>query len=90
MAASYERDIEAFRFGQAAQTIYHFIWHVFCDKYLEYAKKETRPELNQMLLWSIVTFLKLLHPMMPFVTESIWQHIAQDQKPLIVQEWPKT
>ncbi|MBI1975198.1 MAG: valine--tRNA ligase [Parcubacteria group bacterium] len=87
---TYEKDTEEFRFGQATETLYHFIWHTFCDKYLEYAKKEARPEVNKLLVWSLTTFLKLLHPIMPFLTETIWQELPPTTKsPLIVQSYPE-
>jgi len=86
----YDRDIERFRFGQAAEALYHFVWHNFCDKYLEYAKRETRKEVDEILLWALGTFLKLLHPMMPFVTEAIWQETFGDEThPLIIEPWPR-
>jgi len=79
------RALEEYRFNDAAGSIYQFIWHEFCDWYIEMAK--IHPELNSgqdpklesgskwCLLYTLDTSLRLLHPFMPFVTEEIWQKI---------------
>jgi len=91
--------INRYRFDLAAETIYQFFWHTFCDKYLEMSK-ERREEAQTTLLSVLETSLKLLHPFMPFITEQIWQ-IARTsnkqqttrlfkEKALIIAKWPKT
>jgi len=70
--------LEDYRFNDAANSIYQFIWHEFCDWYLEMAKSEMKsPETTPGVRWCLVhtldTSLRLLHPLMPFVTEEIWQ-----------------
>jgi len=91
--------INRYRFDLAAETIYHFFWHTFCDKYLEMSKKR-RDETQSILLQVLETSLKLLHPFMPFLTETIWCRLknisvehprrkASGQKPLIISPWPK-
>ncbi len=85
--------LNRYRFDLAAEEIYHFFWHTFCDQYLEMSKKR-RSETQQTLLQVLATSLKLLHPFMPFLTEQIWQ-LAKDQeffkeKALIIAQWPKT
>ena len=77
---SVAEDIENFKFGQAAHTLYDFIWHDFADVYIEASKKQledssTRHSSLLILYSSLVTSLKLLHPFMPFVSESIWQEL---------------
>jgi valyl-tRNA synthetase len=85
--------INRYRFDLAAETIYQFFWHTFCDQYLEMSKKR-RDEAQQTLLQVLATSLKLLHPFMPFLTEQIWQ-LAKNQEffkeeVLIIASWPKT
>jgi valyl-tRNA synthetase len=74
-----------YRFDQAANTLYHFVWHDFCDWYIELSKNalydEARaPESRRVLLDVLDAILRLLHPMMPFVTEEIWQRLPLENK----------
>jgi valyl-tRNA synthetase len=78
--------LEEYRFNDAASSIYQFIWHEFCDWYIEMAKcdlqnKEREKEVKWCLLAILETSLKLLHPFMPFITEEIWQKMPQMQDP---------
>jgi len=93
------RDIEAFNFHKAAQEIYHFFWHKFCDKTIEkakerfYSEKSTQEE-KQTAQWVLYTVLlnslKLLHPFTPFITEFIYQKLyRKSKKALIIEDWPK-
>ncbi|PIQ75019.1 MAG: valine--tRNA ligase [Candidatus Portnoybacteria bacterium CG_4_8_14_3_um_filter_40_10] len=83
-----------FRFDQAIQSLYHFFWHQFCDKYIEEAKKQiqnpkTSENTKQILVYVLLTSLKLIHPFMPFVTEEIYQKISgRSKKALIIENWP--
>lgn len=80
--------MKTYRFGQAAEILYQFFWHVFCDKYIELAKSR-RDEAQPTLLTVLTTSLKLLHPFMPFVTEAIWLHLPLKKKTLLISEkWP--
>jgi valyl-tRNA synthetase len=81
--------IEKYRFDLAAEEIYHFFWHKFCDKYIEMSKNR-RDESQATLIEVLETSLKLLHPFMPFVTEEIYQQlpIKNKQKCLMVETWP--
>lgn len=85
-----------YRFNDAAQEVYHFLWDEYCDWYIEAckvtlngtdeaAKRHTRGVLVHVLEHA----LRLLHPMMPFVTEEIWQHIPHHGEALIVAKWPE-
>ncbi len=96
---SVTKNIEEFQFHQSAEDLYHFFWHTFCDKYLEQSKKqieegseEEKQNTKQILLYVLVTSLKLLHPFMPFVTETIYQSLPHDKShpTLISVPWPKT
>jgi valyl-tRNA synthetase len=92
-----KKDLENYKFHEAAQKIYHFFWHKFCDKCIEDVKtriKEPKSEkdkkIAQLILWTVlVESLKLLHPFMPFITEAIYQEIPhRPQKALIIENWP--
>ncbi|HEY6520203.1 MAG TPA: valine--tRNA ligase, partial [Roseiarcus sp.] len=71
--------IDAYRFNDAAGTIYRFVWNVYCDWYLELAKPvllgedgAAKSETRAMVAWARDEILKLLHPFMPFITEELW------------------
>lgn len=72
-----------YRIDEAANAIYHFLWHEFCDWYLEFAKpfiyqqddERIRNRTLSVLVMVLDTVLRLLHPFMPFITEEIWQRI---------------
>lgn len=90
---SVNSNIEQYNFGHAAQDLYHFFWHEFCDIYLEESKKQLRDNklkenTQQVLFYTLSLSLRLLHPFMPFVTEEIWQTLGFE-KPLIISDWPK-
>lgn len=95
---SVDKDLENFRFGKAAQNLYDFFWHVFCDKYIEEAKlqiknaksKTERENTEKVLLYILLNSLKLLHPFIPFITEEIYQGlpIKNKKKSLMVEDWP--
>lgn len=74
------RALKDYRFNDAASSAYQFIWHEFCDWYIELAKIEIKkPDSAQKVKWTLLytldASLRLLHPFMPFVTEEIWQTI---------------
>ncbi len=73
--------MDEFKFYYAAEKIYHYFWHTFCDKIIEEAKPalaqgsgESRQATQYMLLEILTESLKILHPFMPFITEEIWHH----------------
>jgi valyl-tRNA synthetase len=89
--------IEALRFNDAAGAAYHFVWDVFCDWYLEFAKplfngqeEKAKAESRATAAWTRDQILKLLHPFMPFVTEELWAKTAQTprERLLVVTAWP--
>jgi valyl-tRNA synthetase len=88
------RALDHYNFHHAAEEIYDFFWHKFCDKCIEDTKKriyegsEAEKNAARYVLSKVLSdSLALLHPFMPFVTEAIWQ--AMEKKtPLIVSEWP--
>jgi valyl-tRNA synthetase len=89
--------LEEYRFNEAASALYQFVWHEYCDWYLEIVKSRLTSEssLEQrrtgvaLLCLGLDTALRLLHPFMPFITEEIWQQLPQHGTSLMVAEWPK-
>ena len=90
------RGLDEYRFNDAAAAVYQFVWHEFCDWYLELTKpvlygKENpagRRAAQKTLLEVLTTSLKLLHPFMPFLTEEIWQTLVADGTSVMVSEFP--
>lgn len=90
LANSTREDIEGFRFGQAANGLYHFFWDRFAAIYIEDAKNKMDENKKQTMLWLLASQLKLLHPFMPFITEEIWSKLPIKNKTLLLMEqWPK-
>ena len=88
-------NIEKFELGVASAKIYEFVWDILCDWYIELIKPRlfekgsvSNKNAQSVLLYVLSGTLKLLHPFMPFITESIWSHLGYDH-PIIVSEWPK-
>ena len=76
--------ISKYLFHEIANVMYHFIWHTYCDWYIEFAKihfqnssKETE-ETKKVAIWVFVQILKMAHPIMPFITERLWSFINKD------------
>ncbi|MDD5415468.1 MAG: valine--tRNA ligase [Candidatus Daviesbacteria bacterium] len=80
--------INSYRFHDAADTLYEFIWHEFADKYIE-STKDRRAEAQPVLEYVFRTCLELLHPFMPFITEELWQRLPHQGKSIMVTSWPK-
>ncbi len=90
--------VQAFRFNDAAGAIYHFIWHIYCDWYLELSKPilaggdAEAAETRAMAAFVLDRALILLHPFMPFVTEELWAKRAPEEgRPslLMLAPWPE-
>jgi len=85
--------LDEYRFSQAGELIYDFLWHRFADKYVESSKprlKENNVVVLSVLRHVYLNCLKLLHPFMPFITEAIWQQFPKKHKdPLIISSWPR-
>jgi valyl-tRNA synthetase len=87
--------LEGFRFNEAAGAVYHFIWHIYCDWYLELIKpvfvgddEAAKAETRAMAAYVLDKALQLLHPFMPFVTEELWEKLGNKES-IHVQKWPK-
>ncbi|HXP96647.1 MAG TPA: valine--tRNA ligase [Telmatospirillum sp.] len=95
-AARIAQAIESYRFNDAANAAYQFVWNSFCDWYLEFAKPtlqgedgEAKTETRAMAAWVLDQILHLLHPFMPFITEELWEQLADDRGHfLMAARWP--
>ncbi|CAL4323196.1 Valine--tRNA ligase [Buchnera aphidicola (Cavariella theobaldi)] len=96
----YRESIDTYRFDIAANTLYDFIWNTFCDWYLEFSKiiiqNGTSLEINttkNMLVYILESLLRLAHPIIPFITETIWQNIKIIKKiknnTIMLQSFPQ-
>jgi valyl-tRNA synthetase len=94
VAASVAQSLADYRFDQVANDLYHFVWHDFCDWYIElskgyFADAKQGPTTRRVLLETLDAILKMLHPIMPFVTEEIWQRIPHEGASIMVAAFPK-
>ncbi len=88
-------NLEKFELGVAVGKLYDFIWDVFCDWYIELCKirlngdnTEAKDTAKSVLIYVLSNTLKLLHPVMPFVTEEIWQSLPHTGKSIMISDWP--
>ncbi len=87
--------LEAYRFNDASNGVYQFIWNSFCDWYVELAKPAlhsdnaiAKAEVQAATKWAMDQALRLLHPFMPFVTEEVWAKTAKRDNHLMLDVWP--
>jgi len=88
--------LDAYRFDDAANTLYQFVWGTFCDWYLEFTKPilqggspVAQAETRATTAWVLEQTVHLLHPIMPFITEEVWRQFAGDGGGLLmVAAWP--
>jgi len=94
---SFNTALTEFHLNEASKALYDFIWHDFCDWYVELVKtrfygdepEETKKIVLGRALWIFDRALRLLHPVMPFVTEELWQHLTErNGASLMVTEFP--
>jgi valyl-tRNA synthetase len=96
---SVQESFEDYKFNEASHTLYQFVWHEFCDWYLELIKPYLYQDrdlklkrLTQKTLLEVLdAILKLLHPIMPFITEEIWQQLPLEKEDgsIMIAEFPK-
>ncbi|TCP48577.1 valyl-tRNA synthetase [Tamaricihabitans halophyticus] len=85
---------ERFQFGKACEALYHFVWDEYCDWYVELAKVQIaeggqRAERTRLVLGHVLdTMLRVLHPVIPFVTERLWIALTGGES-LVVAQWPQ-
>jgi valyl-tRNA synthetase len=87
---SISRNLDQLQIGLAAETLHNEFWHWFCDQCIEESKEGLISQ--EKMLEGLITFLKLFHPFIPFVTESIWQILVEeklvDEAILMTSSWP--
>jgi valyl-tRNA synthetase len=97
-AADVTAALEAFEFSVACRRLYEFIWNEFCDWYLEMAKVDLQMagngqcpagETRHVMSWVLANAMALLHPIMPAVTEEIWQALPHDGETIMRTPWPE-
>ena len=91
------RLFDEYQFGEAGRELYNFIWNDFCDWYIEISKvalngddEELKARKQENLIWILDQILRLLHPIMPFVTEKLWLSMPHDGKSIMVAKYPET
>lgn len=89
------RLFDGFEFGEAGRALYNFIWNDFCDWYIEMAKEDLngsdeklKHNTQNILCYVLDQTLRLMHPIMPFVTEKIWLTMPHDGKSLVTAAYP--
>jgi valyl-tRNA synthetase len=98
-AAAVTQGITDYKFNEAANSAYDFVWGTFCDWYVEFAKpvfmgedEAAKAETRATAAWALDQILAILHPFMPFVTEELWaetgKHGPARQNMLILSDWP--
>ena len=90
------RLFDDYQFGEAGRELYNFIWNDFCDWYIEMAKvalngdnQELKIRKQDNLIWILDQILRLLHPIMPFVTEKLWLSMPHDGESIMVAKYPE-
>ena len=88
--------LDGYRFNDAASALYQFIWYEFCDWYVEWIKPDLfskepgiRDQARTVLLLVLETILKLIHPIIPFVTEEIWSVLPGKREMLVISSYPE-
>jgi len=94
MQSQLEKNLAEYRFNDAANIIYQFIWGTFCDWYIELIKPHLSEkddkyadEIRETCSFILDSILISLHPFMPFITEEIWQNLKKRDNPLIIEKW---
>jgi len=93
-AEEIDQSLADYRFNDAANSIYQFIWHELCDWYIEmvkpvlYDEAAERLPVRQCLLYILEKTLRLLHPFMPYVTEEIWQNMPHNGESIVTAKYP--
>src|SRR3990172_4606760 len=94
---SVRRALDTYRFNDAASAVYQFLWHEFCDWYLEIAKQRlyqtvdpaARAVTQRTLVETLEATLRLLHPFMPFISEEIWQRLPHAGPSVMIAPFPR-
>ena len=92
LVADVTRNIDQYELGLAASKLNDFIWENFCDWYIEIAKTRLQTgdeNVQKVLCYVLSGAMQLLHPFMPFITETIWQALPQEGPSVMVSKWPE-
>ncbi len=93
VAESMKKDVKDYMFQQATLSIYHFVWDKMCDWYIEFTKKRKREKertVQRVLLYVLKNVLILLHPIIPFITEEIYQLLPnKSRETIVLEDWPE-
>ncbi len=89
------QDLEQYRFDRASSALYQFIWHEYCDKYIEMVKPDLKEATSSSakatrhnLAETFETMMRMLHPFMPFISEEIWQTLPHEGSSIVRQPYP--
>lgn len=87
---------DKYEFGEVGRILYNFIWDDFCDWYIEMSKiqingqdDDAKQMTRSVLAYGLDQIMRMLHPMMPFVTESIWQNLPTTGDTIVTASWPE-
>ncbi|UCH12771.1 MAG: valine--tRNA ligase [Candidatus Omnitrophota bacterium] len=81
---AYTKALENYKFNEAANLLYEFVWHKYCDWYVEIAKLDINSQKTQIILYKVLEkSLRMLHPFMPFITEGIWSKLDEEKSIMI-------
>ena len=84
-----DKELGSFKFNEAANSLYSFFWHEFCDWYLELIKPQINQKQTQVVMYKVLEkTLRLIHPFMPFISEEIWQQLPNAKDSIMQQSWP--
>ncbi len=84
------KELDSYKFNEAANSLYSFFWHEFCDWYLELIKPQINQKQTQVVMYKVLEkTLRLIHPFMPFITEEIWQRLPGAKDSIMQQGWPR-
>jgi len=88
-------ELEQYRFDRASSALYQFIWHEYCDKYIEMIKPDLKDKMSesakatrQTMAETFETMMRLLHPFMPFITEEIWHTLPHEGTSIVRKPYP--
>ncbi len=96
LAGEVTENLDKFELGIAVQKLYDFLWDEFCDWYIEISKirlnsgdEQAAQDVRRVLVWVMTGTMQLLHPVMPFITEEIWQALPHEGKSIMISQWPQ-
>jgi valyl-tRNA synthetase len=89
--ARVSKQLKAYEFSESAKQLYEFFWHEFCDWFIEIAKEDIasgRQMTKAVLVLCLKEFLKLIHPLMPFISEEIWSRLPNVTSSIMIEPYP--